>query len=143
MSDVFYYLKNDFNTNITDPLSSARNSKSKFVLTEYPGRMVNYPVITLKIANVNAVRAGMQTTAIDMDLMVEIRIWARNVKERDTIFQQVVNRLKDIQYTDSTGTQAAGLHNLRILGTNEINEDGINTPKSKIINVRYSYYNPN
>lgn len=143
MSDIFSYLVTDLNNNINDPLATSRPANERFVLTAYPKRAVSYPVITLRMPQIQAYRAGMQTNAIDTYITVEIRIWARNTKERDTIYQDVVNRLKDIQYIANTGSQDSGLHNFKILNTQEVNEDGDNTPKSRIINVSYAYYNPN
>jgi len=142
ISDIFYFIKSDLASNITDPLSGSRQNNEKFVMTSYPQRLVNYPVITLRITQLTANRAGMQTSAIDTEVTMEIRIWGKNISQRDKLFQQVVNRLKNIQYLSTTGSQDNGLHNFKILNSVEINEDGDETPKSKLINVGYTYYNP-
>lgn len=144
VKDIFEFLKTDLLNNVEDPLAvnGIRASDSDFVLTAYPKKQVQYPIITLKITNMTAQRAGMQTTAIDTKVRLEIRIWARNTKERDTIFQDVLNRLKNIQFT-TTGSAITGLHDFNMLSAIEINEEGDNTPKCKLVTVEYTYYNPN
>jgi hypothetical protein len=139
--DVFDFLKTDLLNNIEDPLGAKRMNESDFVLTAYPLNPVQYPIITLKILNTTARRSGMQTTAVDTHMKVEVRVWARNTKERDSIFTDVLNRLKSIQFL-SQGSSSMGLHDFNISSAVEVNEDGQNTPKSKLIVVEYDYYNP-
>lgn len=141
LKDTFAYLKNDLIANISDPLVNSRPADSKFILTSYPTRKAVYPLITLKMINIIGRRAGMQTTAIDMGLELEVRVWGRNTAERDSIVTDIINRLKNIQFL-TTGTAVAGLHDFNVLSAVEINEDGENTPKSKLITVSYRYYNP-
>lgn len=144
ISDILLFIKNDLNNNITDPLSSTRPLKSKFVMTSYPSRPVNYPIITLKIANIEALRAGMQTTAQDITITLEIRVWARDEKEKDTIYQEVSNRLKDIQFTALTGSIANNIHDYNELSAIEIDEPGESGGKilkSRIITCVYRFYN--
>lgn len=142
MSDTFYFIKTSLLTAITDPLAGSRIGNEGFIMTAYPKRPVNYPIITLRIIDTPTIRAGMQTTAVDTTLRMEARIWARNTKERDVLFQQLLNGLKNIQYTAGTGSQVNGLHNFTVLSSIEINEDGDNTPKSRLAVIQYTYYNP-
>ena len=86
--DILYFLKNDLTSNITDPLSGKRSANSKFLMTSYPQREVEYPIITIKLMNRQATRAGMQTTAMDVILQIEIRIWALNQKHKDEYLKQ-------------------------------------------------------
>ena len=136
--DVLYFVKDDLINNINDPFSSTRSNKSKFVMTSYPKRPVQYPIITIKLINVAAKRAGMQTTAQDITLVLEIRIWARDEKEKDKIFDEVFNRLANIQYTAVTGSTANNLHDLTIGSAVEVDEE---TVKSRIIQLTYKFYN--
>ena len=48
--DTLFYIKKDLLDNLTDPLA-ARSASSKFVMTSYPQRPVNYPLITIKAIN--------------------------------------------------------------------------------------------
>ena len=142
IGDVLYFIKNDLITNVTDPLAlqGGRTGNSKFVLTAYPQRPTIYPVITIRLTDSPAKRTGQQTTAINMTLDLEIRIWARNQKEKDQLAQAVLTRLDAIQYTSSTGSIANQLHDFEVLGNQEINEDGDNNPKSRVMQVRYKFY---
>lgn len=142
--DVLYFIKNDLDTNITDPISSTRSTRSNFVMTSYPQRPVQYPIITVKCTNIEAVRAGMQTTAQDITLSIEIRIWARNQKEKDDIFDSVFSRLSDIQFTSSTGSIANDFHDLFIgsaIEVDESGESGAQAIKSRVIGMVYKFYN--
>ena len=138
--DTLYFIKNDLLTNITDPISATRPTKSKFIMTSYPQRETVYPMITLKIPNYVANRAGMQTTNMDMQMTVEVRIWARNVKERDTLFTSVLNRLKEIQFITGGSTKAE-LHDFNMPSAVEVNEEGEQGIKSKVMEITYNFYN--
>lgn len=142
--DVLFFLKDDFNSNITDPISSDRTNNSRFVMTSYPVRPVEYPVVTIKCTNIEMIRAGMQTTAQDITLSIEIRIWARNQKEKDEIATDILNRLSDIQFTSSTGSVDNNLHDLLIGSAIEIDEpgeSGAQVIKSRVLSIQYKFYN--
>lgn len=143
VADTLFFIKDDFNSNITDPISSKRSSKSKFIMTSYPARPVQYPIVTIKCINIEMIRAGMQTTAQDITLSIEIRIWGRNQREKEEISTDVLNRLSDIQFTAS-GSIANNLHDLLIGSAIEIDEPGepgAKTIKSRIITIVYKFYN--
>jgi hypothetical protein len=139
LRDILYFLKNDLSANITDPLN--RTNGIGFIMTSYPQRNVKYPVITIKCTNLKAPRSGMQTTLQDITITIEIRIWARNEKEKDTLFNQVMSRLTNIQFTASTGSVANDFHNFDILSGIEIDEEGDGGIKSRILQIKYNFYN--
>ncbi|MCH7568500.1 MAG: hypothetical protein IIA87_03690 [Nanoarchaeota archaeon] len=143
LADILYFIKNDLINNITDPISSKRSSKSKFVLTSYPNRPVDYPIITIKAINIEAVRSGMQTTAQDTTITLEIRVWARNEKEKDGLYDDVMDRLFNIQFTNSGSTENA-LHDLTTNNPTEIDEEGESggqVIKSRLVNIQYKFWN--
>lgn len=142
--DTLYFIKNDLNSSISDPISSTRSSKSEFVMTSYPARPVDYPIITIKASNVEAARSGMQTTSQDIVITLELRIWARNEKEKNDLYEDVLNRLANIQFTNLTGSIANDLHDFQVLSSTEIDEDGEpggKIIKSRILQCQYSFYN--
>jgi hypothetical protein len=139
ISDILNFIKTDLLDNIDDPLEGKRASGS-FVMTSYPQRTVQYPIITLKLINQKAIRAGMQTTAMDVDLTMELRVWARNQKEKDDISNQVYKRLRDIQFT-ATGSVANNLHHYQLNSDVEVDEAGEGNPKSRILQIQYRFYN--
>jgi hypothetical protein len=141
MRDILFFIKNDFTSNITDPIAGKRTAQSAFVMTSYPQRDVQYPIITIRITNVNALRAGMQTQNMDYTITVEIRIWARNQKEKDTLYNNALERLRTIQYTASTGSVANNLHDFNAISAVEVDEDGAGRPKSRVFEVTYSFFN--
>jgi len=110
-------------------------------MTSYPQRETKYPLITIKCTNFEGPRSGMQTTAQDIKLTIELRIWARNEKEKDTLFMAVQNALDSAQFTASTGSVANDFHNFNVISGIEIDEPGEQGIKSRILQLRYEFYN--
>jgi|SRR3972149_8713679 len=140
IADILFFIKNDFLSSITDPISSIRNSESRFIMTSYPQRTVQYPLITIKLINQEGKRAGMQTTAMDVIANIEIRVWARNQKEKDDLSTEIYKRLRDIQFTSSTGSIANNLYEYQLISATEVDEPGENQPKSRVLQIRYRFY---
>ena len=109
-------------------------------MTSYPQRETKYPLITIKCTNFEAPRSGMQTTAQDIKLTIEIRIWARNEKEKDTLFMGVQNALDSAQFT-TDGSVSNDFHNFNVIYGIEIDEPGEQGIKSRILQLKYEFYN--
>lgn len=140
ISDILGFIKTSLNS-ITDPIGSSRLQDSKFIMTSYPQRLAVYPLITIKMINQKANRAGMQTTAMDVTITLEIRVWARNQKEKDDLSNQVYKILRDLQFTSLTGSVANNLNNYKLNSDVEVDEPGEGNPKSRILQVQYQFYN--
>lgn len=140
ISGVLYFIKTDLLANITDPKVSSRPAKSKFVATSYPKNQVVYPMITLKVPNRDSTRAGMQTVAMDITVSVEVRVWARNEKDKDGLTDKVYDRLRNIQFTTG-GSIDNNLHDFQELSNVEVEEDGDTGIKSRILTVQYKFFN--
>ncbi len=139
--DVLFFIKDDLTGQITDPISSTRPSNSKFIMTSYPQRQVQYPIVTIKVTNVEAFRAGMQSTSMDYIFTIELRVWGRNQKEKDEIYTAVLDRLRTIQFTSSSGSIANNLHDFNATSAVEIDEEGKGKPKSRICEIQYKFFN--
>lgn len=124
---------------VTDPLGS-RVSNEKFVLTAYPERKVTYPVITIKCNNSSGKRLGMNTDEMVFTLNFEVRIWARNQKEKDQLTDAVIDKIRLAQHTASTGTIANNIYHLAITSCVNVDEEGDASIKSKILSIVYEYY---
>ena len=138
--DILFFIKTDFLSNITDPESTKRSNNSKFIMTSYPQRLAEYPIITIKVTNYSATRAGMQTTAMDVVMFIEIRVWARNQKEKDELANDCYKRLRDIQFT-SGGSRENYLYDYGLLSAIEVDEPGDNQPKSRVLSIQYKFFN--
>lgn len=138
--DLLFFLKDDLDDNITDPISSSRGNSSKFVMTSYPEREVKYPLITLEVSNYEANRAGMQVTTMDITLTVDLRIWSKSVAESDRLTQEILDRLADIQFTAS-GSIDNDFHDFNIGSTVRVDEPGEGATKSRIIQLNYRFFN--
>jgi len=139
--DLLFFLKGRISANVTDPIASARGSSSAFVMTSYPEREVKYPLITLEITNTTEARAGMQTTAMDINLTAEIRIWTKSVAQSDKLAQEILDDLANIQFTASTGSVANDFHDFNIGSVVRVDEPGEGGTKSRIIQLNYSFFN--
>jgi len=139
ISDTTILIRDDLLTNLTDPISSSRPAREKFVLTAYPERNVRYPIITVMLLSVtDPSRLGMQSEIVFMTLPLEIRVWARNQKEKDELSQQVIERLRGNQLS-SGGTINANLHDFRVTSAVNVDETGEGSPKSRVMNVEYDF----
>lgn len=138
ISDLLNFIKTDIAENVNDPVSASRGKSSKFVMTSFPEREVKYPLITIKLVNYDAVRAGMQTTAMNINAILEIRVWARNQKEKDEIAHKTYDRLRKIQFTADGSTQNS-IHDFTLLSSLELDESGRN-PKSRIMQIQYKFF---
>lgn len=139
---VLLFIKTDLLANITDPKSGTRPSKSSFVMTSYPKKEVVYPLITLKIPDRTATRAGMQTVAMDITVPLEVRIWALNEKDKNDLYDQIFDRLRNIQFTTG-GSIDNNLHDFAELSAVEVDEEGDLGTKSRILTVQYRFFNVN
>ncbi len=137
--DVLFFIKDDLDSNVTDPISS-RGNTSKFVMTSFPEREVKYPLITITATNIEELRAGMQVAAMDVTLTVEVRIWSLSITQSDQLAQNILDRLADIQFS-SGGSIDNDFHDFNILSTVRVDEPGKRGPKSRIIQLQYKFFN--
>lgn len=137
LADTVNLIRSNLVSNITDPISSKRPASQRFVYTSYPKNYVTYPIITVTdrgIAQPQRLGMGSQVTAININ--IEIRIWARNVKERDELFGSIYDYLRTNQITGDDYVEA-NLTNFNLtsaVNVDEIGEEGI---KSKVMEVTY------
>jgi len=127
---------------LRDKLRTSITSVNSNVFTSYPKGAVNYPMITIVDRNISQpMRLGMGSEGTLMNLTIEIRIWARNVKERDELFDSVYNYLKNNQLDDSTGLVASNLLGFQLTSAININEPGEAGIKSKVMEIKFSFVN--
>jgi len=137
--DSVLFIRNLLLNNVTDPETSARSGNEKFVMTGYPEREVRYPIITVTHTAGSAARLGMNTEDMMHTVNLEVRVWARNMKEKDQLTDAVVDKLQTLQ-RDTTGTVAEGLVHLSVTSMTNVDEPGDGGIKSKIITVVYEVY---
>lgn len=136
LSDVVNLIRDKLNENIVDPLSASRNINERFVMTSYPRRNVRYPMITVvDSGTIQSARLGMQSEETVIRLGVELRIWARNVKERDMIFDEVYTYLRTDQFGSSSLTEG-NLHDFNMDSVVNIDEESV---KSKVMEINFLF----
>ena len=142
LSDTILFVRNDLITNITDPISTTRPLKEKFVMTSYPQRDVTYPLITVKKGNINfSEQLGSQSEMYLTLIQLEVRIWARNEIERVKLTEQVINRFRSNQFPQETVTTSLGqdLFDLTLISNVDIDEDGDAGIKSSVMTWQFSF----
>lgn len=139
--DTLTYIRDTLTSGITDPISSARTSvdtRAKFVMTSYPERAVLYPIITVRNQGPTDIkRLGMQSELQWVNMPIEIRVWARNEKERDSLSTDVYNVLRGNQFGDvNSSADIKGLHDFNVKSSVPVDEDDV---KSQVIAVNYKF----
>lgn len=100
ISDIVLFVREKLRTDLTDPLSSRTG---KFIMTSYPKRVTEYPIITVKVTSIDTIKLGMQSELTWTTVDLEIRVWAKNAKQSDTLTANVINSLRQAQFgVDST-----------------------------------------
>jgi len=123
ISDTILYIRDQLKSNITDPLS--RTNGVGFITTGFPKRKADFPMITVRKQNLDfGERLGMQTEAFYATVLLELRIFARNEKERDSLTQDVMTYLNSNQfpYTTSNTSTQVDLHDFRVVNCTNIDE---------------------
>jgi hypothetical protein len=95
----------------------------------------------LRIINQEGIRAGMQTTTMDVTITLEVRVWGRNQKEKDELFTDVYERLRTIQFSSGLGSVDNNLHDFALLSAIEVDEPGERGIKSRIGQFQYRFFN--
>ncbi len=136
LTDVIILVRDKLSSNITDPLSGSRAGNERFVMTSYPQRAVNYPILTVVDNSPSQIsRLGMQSEETTLRLNIEIRIWARNVSERDKLFQEIYTFMREDQFgTDSSTSQ--NLHDFGLSSVINVDEESV---KSKVMEINFLF----
>ncbi|MDO8623458.1 MAG: hypothetical protein Q7R52_04380 [archaeon] len=130
--------------NITDPVSAARPSDSKFVVSSYPLRTTFFPLITIRSDGFEEIQAsGFRSELMWVRLTFAIRVWARNEVEKEKLTEQLLNELRQAQYDGgSSFSDDEGLHDLRIesiISVDEQDENGVAGIRSNIIRINFKF----
>jgi len=135
LSDVVIFIRNLLRTNVTDPIG--RTNGVGFVMTAFPKRQTQYPLITVKSIGLDSKKLGMSSEANMVSIELETRVWARNSKECDTLTQKVINTLRSNQYgTNSTDVEE--IHGFELLSSTPVTEEeGDNTIHSNVLTFAY------
>jgi hypothetical protein len=135
VENVVLFIRDLLRTNVTDPISGRTEG---WVMTAYPKRKTQYPIITIKQTNISTQKLGMGSEEQFVTMIIEVRIWARNSKEADELLSDVIDKLRDIEL-DATGTVAEGIYGFKINAVNSLVESlGDNSLYSKIMSIKYN-----
>lgn len=141
LSNVILFIRDRLRSNITDPLSASRASNQKFVMTSYPMRDTVYPIITVRGEIEGDRKLGQSSESALVSIGIEVRIWARNEKEKNNLTDSVYDYLRCNQYptaTDNTSTNVQ-LWDFGIDFAKDLDDPGQDGVKSKIMKYRYVF----
>ena len=93
-----------------------------------------------ELINQEAKNAGMQTTAMDVNLTIELRIWSKSITQSDKLCQEVMHLLANAQFL-MDGSVDNNLHDFNINSAVRVDEPGKEGIKSRIIQLNYKFFN--
>jgi len=137
ISDSLLLLRSIIASGVSDPISGTRPTSSNFVMTDYPTRIATYPIITIKHQDFKTRRLGMRSEQNYVTMQVQVRVWARNEREKDHLTQEVYSTLRTKQTDTGTGTIDNELFGFLVNSSVSVDEEG-DKPKSKIIQLQYN-----
>jgi hypothetical protein len=138
ITDTIKLVRDQLNTAITDPIAASRSGRDRFVMTSYPQRPVKYPIITVTEDGFDQDRQlGMKSEATEITFPIEIRVWAKNVKQKDSLAQEVYDFMRTNQIEGSNKWVDEGLFDFNMTTSTNIDEDGNNAIKSKIMTYTF------
>ena len=127
ISDLIILIRDNLKNNIDDLLN--RPANQKFIMTSYPQTAVMYPVITVTdTGSRQEGKLGMGSQGTMIRLGVEVRVWARNVKERDTLFNEIHEYLRTNQL-EGDDFNGANLYDFSLGSVVNVSESDV---KSKV-----------
>lgn len=139
IENVVLYVRGRLRANITDPISGSRTGD--FVMTSYPKEATQYPIITIKTSNISDESLGQQSEQRKVNFKIEVRVWARNEKEKDELSSDVYSYLRTNQFPSSTANTSSNiqLHDFGLDSAVEVDESGEEGIKSRIFTYRYMF----
>jgi len=138
ISDTITFIRDKLDANITDPIQAGRSSRSRFVMTSYPKKETQYPMISVREAGISQnSQLGMVSEATWINFPVEIRVWARNEKEKDFLSQEIYDYLR-LNQLGTGGNVEEGLFDFGLTSSVNVDEDGDNAPKSRVMTFTFN-----
>ena len=123
---------------IRDKLKTNISSVSSRVYTSYPSHDVIYPMISVTDRGIiQSQRLGMASEGTILSMTVEIRVWAKSVKDRDEITQEVYDYLRQNQLDTTTGLSDSNLHDFSLTSAVNVDDEGLAGVKSKVCEYRF------
>lgn len=135
IEDVTLFIRNLLYS-ITDPLNRSGGG-NQFIFTSYPKVNIQYPIITIKQTNFSTSKLGMSSELHYATIQLEIQVWARNSKEVDELTSDVIDLLRDAQYS-ATGTDNEDIYGFTLTSCVPIVEtEGNKTIHRKVMTYEY------
>ena len=136
--DATIWLRDILISGISDPISGNRQTDARFVMTSFPQRPVDYPLITVKcnLGGDNPIGIGTESRLTPVNW--EIRVWSKSVTQKDKLADSIYSYLRNYQL-DASESVSQGLFNFRITQMFDVDEPGKDGMKSKIIEGKYLF----
>jgi len=98
-------------------------------------------LITVRGLNLNDTPLGQQSEQTMVKFDIEVRIWARNEKEKNNLFDDVYTYLKNNQFPSSTANTSSNvqLHDFKLNSAVEVDEAGEEGIKSRVCEFGYMF----
>lgn len=139
LHDTIIFIRDLISTNVSDPISASRSGNERFVMTAFPERDVKYPIITVQDSGITDVSLGMQTEQSAIATNIQIDIWAKDTRTRDTLYDSVYDTLRTNQI-GAGGTREETLFDFRLINVNNLDEDGKEGIHRKMMEIQYTFF---
>lgn len=145
LSDSLRRMKELIASGITDPISASRSASSRFVMSTFPERNAEYPLITVSNRHGPSDRLGMQSEVMNLPVQFTVQVWGDTMKNKDTLAGSVLNLLRVSQYgidsiaNTGTGTNIEGLYDLQLTNMFDLDEEGKKGLHRKVIEFNYNF----
>lgn len=131
------YIRSVLASGVTDPISATRASDSSFVVTNFPEKSVNYPIIVISTELGASSKLGLYSEGLKTSLRLSVDIHSKTVKQRDQLSDDVFHHLR----TTQSGTKSNNLYDLRLLATQSQNEMGREGIHRRTLEFSYLFLN--
>jgi hypothetical protein len=140
LSDSILLVRNTIRDNVIDPISATRKSDSNFVMTSYPQRPTQYPIITVRgIGMPSLTKLGARSSIYNALVPIEVRVWARNEKEKINLTEQWINVMRTNQLSGNDFVDSERLLDFAIVSSVPVDEEGKQGVKSQVTQANFTF----
>jgi hypothetical protein len=136
ITDSVLFVRDKLRANITDPLNRS-GSGANWIFTAFPEQNPIYPIIVVrKTGGGETQRLGHQSSAQWCPITIEIRVYSKTVRERDSLAQAVHHYLRGIQLGTNSSTEYE-LFDFKLNSSVPVDEPGQSGIHSEVMECVY------
>jgi hypothetical protein len=134
VNDVTLLVRDGFKAYIADPLGRSTG----FVMTEFPGLPVRYPVITVKFEPASTSFQGFKSNDVFVSLRCTIKVFSKSTRQRDELADKVLYITTFFRLTLALAPWY--LHDFSLVNAFNEDEPGKGGEHNKVIELIFNFY---